>query len=104
MDLKPFAWIAAKTEATTGGLFQLPSVGTASSVFPKFQPGFSCAKAADAVIGVKVPVHFAPEVPVALVAVDVALLTTVVDVEILLTTVVDDDTTVVLAVPGMHWK
>jgi hypothetical protein len=56
----------------------------------------SDSKAADAEIGVKVPVHCALEVPVAealLLTLDVELLTTVVDValDVLFTTVVDVD-------------
>jgi len=31
-------------DATTGGLFQDPSVSTASSVLPRFQPGLRAAK------------------------------------------------------------
>lgn len=55
--LNPLALMSANVEATTGGLFHEPSVGIASSVFPKFHPGFSAANAADAVIGVKGVVH-----------------------------------------------
>jgi hypothetical protein len=39
--------------STTGGLFQLPSVGIASSVLPTFQPGLRAARKAEAVIDVK---------------------------------------------------
>jgi hypothetical protein len=57
MLLNPLAWISAKVEATTGGLFHDPSVGVASSVFPKFHPGFRPANATEAVIGVNIPVQ-----------------------------------------------
>ena len=48
--------------ATTGGLFQDPSVSTASSVLPRFQPGFRAEKKVWAVTGVKEVVvgHFTP--------------------------------------------
>jgi hypothetical protein len=49
--------MSANVEATTGGLFQDPSSGVASSVLPKFQPGLRAANAAEAVMGVKVPVQ-----------------------------------------------
>ena len=44
-------------EKSTGGLFQLPSVGIASNVFPRFQPGFEPVTHADAVMGCQVSVH-----------------------------------------------
>jgi hypothetical protein len=55
--LKPCALMLENTEGTTGGLFHDPSSGVASSVFPRFQPGFRALNAADAVTGVKVPVQ-----------------------------------------------
>lgn len=101
MLLKPLALIAVKTEATTGGLFQLPSVGMASSVFPKFHPGFKASKRAWAVIGVKVePAQAAAEVPVA-----VALVMTDVELfEIVESVVGVADASVELIVPGIHWE
>ena len=56
--MKPLALISLKVTAFTGGLFQDPSSGVASRVFPKFHPGLNAAKAADAETGVKVPVQF----------------------------------------------
>lgn len=41
----------------TGGLFHEPSVGTASKVFPKFQPGLMAAVHSAAVKGVNVPLQ-----------------------------------------------
>lgn len=35
----------------------------ASSVLPRFQPGFSDSTYAEALMGVKVPVHWAPPLP-----------------------------------------
>jgi hypothetical protein len=55
--LNPLALTAANVPATTGGLFQEPSSGIASRVFPKFHPGFSAAMAAEAVTGVNAAVH-----------------------------------------------
>ena len=55
--MKPAALTSSKVAATTGGLFQSPSVCVASRVFPRFHPGFKAATKADAEIGVKVPVH-----------------------------------------------
>lgn len=95
--MNPAALIASNVAGTTGALFQLPSVGRASSVFPKFHPGLSAAKAADALIGVKVPVQTAPEVALAEVALAEVDLTELA----LVTSVVADDTTE-LAVPGRH--
>lgn len=57
MLLKPVDWISCKVEAWTGALFHDPSSGVASSVFPKFHPGFSPANAAEAVTGVKAAVQ-----------------------------------------------
>jgi hypothetical protein len=51
MLLNPLACISAKVIGWTGGLFQEPSVGIASRVFPKFHPGFSPANASAAVRG-----------------------------------------------------
>jgi len=64
--LNPFAAMSAKVEGWTGGLFQDPSSGVASSVFPKFHPGFNAANAADAEIGVNAAVHDALVVAVAM--------------------------------------
>jgi len=58
--------MSENVEAWTGGLFQDPSSGVASSVFPKFHPGFNAANAAEAEIGVKAAVHDAPVVAVAM--------------------------------------
>jgi len=49
--------MSANVEGTTGGLFQSPSLGVASRVFPKFHPGLRSLNAAEAVTGVKVPVQ-----------------------------------------------
>jgi len=57
MLLNPAARISSNVAGTTGGLFQEPSFGTASRVFPRFQPGFKPANAADAETGVKAAVH-----------------------------------------------
>ncbi len=51
MLLKPLALIASKVDGTTGGLFQDPSVGVASSVLPKFHPGLRRANASVADMG-----------------------------------------------------
>jgi hypothetical protein len=55
--LNPLALTAANVPATTGGLFQEPSSGIASRVFPKFHPGLRAAIAAEAVTGVKAAVQ-----------------------------------------------
>jgi hypothetical protein len=55
--LNPLALTSVKVLATTGGLFQEPSSGVASRVFPKFHPGLSAAIAAEAVTGVNAAVH-----------------------------------------------
>lgn len=53
MDLYPDFWTSSKVEGTTGGLFHEPSVSTASSVLPRFQPGLSSSKNLLAEIGAK---------------------------------------------------
>ncbi len=70
MLLKPFSTISTSVASVTGGLFQDPSSGTASSVFPRLQPGFNPANAADAVIGVNVAVHACEEVLLAVLVED----------------------------------
>lgn len=117
--MNPLAWICVNVVAWTGGLFQDPSSGVASSVFPKFQPGFKAANAADAVTGVNTAVQELA-VLVAAMLVDALVLD---DVELVLVFVVDDVKLVLLfvvrvvattlvgveletpdAVPGMHWE
>ena len=58
--MKPAALTSSNVVATTGGLLQSPSVCVASSVFPRFHPGFKAATKADAEMGVKVLVHVFP--------------------------------------------
>lgn len=103
MLLNPAALISEKVDATTGALFQLPSVGIASSVFPKFHPGLRAAKAAEALIGVKVPLQAAAAVPV---ATTLLLVLEAFTEEVLVASVVcvevADDAIEELAVPGIH--
>ena len=92
-------------EATTGGLFHDPSSGIASSVLPKFHPGFRAANAAEAVIGVKVPVQ--DDVPVAEAELndeveDFDVEEDFEEVLVWVDSVVATDVAVVLAVPGTH--
>jgi len=103
--LNPAALISEKVEATTGAFPQSPSVGTASSVFPKFHPGLSAAKAAEAVMGVNVPVQAAAAVPVATTLLVLEALTEDVLValtDVLVCSVVGVDDATELAVPGIH--
>jgi hypothetical protein len=44
MPLNPAFFASSKVAPTTGGLFQLPSVSTASSVLPRFHPGLILSK------------------------------------------------------------
>jgi hypothetical protein len=62
MLLKPALFASSKVLPTTGGLFQLPSVSTASSVLPTFQPGFNFSKKAPAEMAENFEVegHFTP--------------------------------------------
>lgn len=55
--LNPPALTVEKVPAATAGLFQDPSSGTASNVFPRFHPGLNAANAAKALTGVKAAVH-----------------------------------------------
>ena len=96
-------------EATTGGLFHDPSSGIASSVLPKFHPGLRAANAAEAVIGVKVPVQ--DDVPVAEAELDDEVEEdfdvedfeeVLVLVDSVVATELDLLVAVVLAVPGTH--
>ena len=110
--LNPLALISAKVAGTTGGLFHEPSVGTASSVLPRFHPGFRAAKAADAVIGVKVPV----QEPVAVAEAelddtdedDIDVIEDTDELLVLVDRVVDAELDLLVAleldVPGMHWE
>lgn len=67
--LKFFAAIAAKVDALTGALFHESSLGTESSPFPKFHPGFKAANAEEAVTGVKAAVQDCTAVGVVIVEV-----------------------------------
>ena len=60
--MKPDFFASSNVDATTGALFQEPSSGTASRVFPRFQPGFSLAMKSAAEIDSKKPVHVGPVV------------------------------------------
>ena len=114
--LKPAFFTSLKVEATTGGLFQEPSFGVASRVFPRFQPGWSAATKSDAEMALNVPVQVAaPEEVVVFVAdelvvvvvvdfsvVDVAELVVVV-VMVVVTELLDVVVALVVAVPGTHW-
>ena len=99
----------------TAGLFQDPSSGTASNVFPRFHPGFNAANAAEAVTGVNAAVQadWTVEVAAELVfedeVMDVIGLEVVEVVGIEVADVVLDFVvvvrvvgTVVVAVPGIH--
>lgn len=55
--MKPAALASSKVAPTTGGLFQEPSVGTASNVLPKFHPGLIAATQFAAESCEKVPLH-----------------------------------------------
>jgi len=57
MLLNPAAFTSSNVDATTGALFQEPSFGTASRVFPKFHPGLIAATYVLAETGLKVAVH-----------------------------------------------
>lgn len=62
MLLNPALFASSNVLPTTGGLFQLPSVSTASSVLPTFHPGFSFAKKVPAEIDANFELegHFTP--------------------------------------------
>jgi hypothetical protein len=55
--LKPAVLASSKVAPTTGGLFQEPSVGVASNVLPRFQPGLIAATQFAAVVCEKDPLH-----------------------------------------------
>jgi hypothetical protein len=57
MLLNPAVLTSSNVAATTGALFQDPSSGTASKVFPKFHPGLMAATYALAEMDLKVVVH-----------------------------------------------
>lgn len=114
--MKPWALTVVNVPATTGGLFQEPSSGVASRVFPKFHPGLSAAIAAEAVTGVNAAVQPActvEDTDEVLLEVDEIL---VVDLELEVVIVVVgfevelDEVFVVrvvdaeLAAPGIHWE
>jgi hypothetical protein len=90
----------------TGALFHEPSSGTASSVFPKFQPGFNAANAADAATGVKAAVHDPAAVVVPATVEDVLLEVGTAVVALLVLAlvlkVVPAEVADVAAVPGTH--
>ncbi len=71
MLLKPFSTTSTSVVFVTGTLFHDPSSGTESREFPRFQPGFNPAKAAEAVIGVNAAVQVCEVVPLAAVLVEV---------------------------------
>jgi hypothetical protein len=110
--LKPAFFTSLKVEATTGGLFQEPSFGVASRVFPRFQPGWSAATKSDAEMALNVPVQVAaPEEVVVCVAdelvVIVVVVFSVVDeaelVVVVVTELLEVVVALVVAVPGTHW-
>jgi hypothetical protein len=115
MLLNPRAAIAENVAGTTGGLFQDPSFGVASSVLPRFHPGFRPANAAEAVTGVKAAVQapavvddadvlvlVANEVFVLEVAFEVEL-EVLADVERVVALLVEVELDVV-PVSGIHWE
>jgi hypothetical protein len=115
MLLNPRAAIAENVAGTTGGLFQDPSFGVASSVLPRFHPGFRPANAAEAVTGVKAAVQapavvddadvlvlVADEVFVLEVAFEVEL-EVLADVERVVALLVEVELDVV-PVSGIHWE
>lgn len=63
--VNPAAFTISNVDPTTGSLFQEPSSGIASRVFPKFQPGLSLSMKSAAEIEAKSPVQVAPAVDVA---------------------------------------
>lgn len=113
--MNPSAFTAEKVAGVTAGLFQDPSSGTASNVFPRFHPGFNAANAAEAVTGVNAAVQadwtvevaaelvFEDEVMdvIGLEVVDVVGME-VADVVLDFVVVVRVVGTVVVAVPGIH--
>lgn len=106
IDLKPADLIESKVEGTTGALFQSPSFWTASSVLPRFQPGFKEAMYAEALTGVNVPVHLTLPlvvgVEVGVVEVDGGVEVVIVDkveLDVVIEAEVDE-----VAVPGTHWE
>jgi hypothetical protein len=105
--LKPPVFTVSNVDATTGALFQDPSSGTASRVFPKFQPGCRAETKLEADIALNVPVQTAP-VAVAVAVCVVALVVVVkvvAAVVVVALVVVTADAVVVLlvVVPGIHW-
>lgn len=92
MLLNPLAWISANVDACTGALFHEPSVGVASRVFPRFQPGFSAANATEAVSELKVPGQVVPVAAADVTAVEAfvleEMLATEVDAELVAAAVV----------------
>jgi hypothetical protein len=94
MLLNPLAWISAKVMGCTGGLFQEPSVGIASRVFPRFHPGFSPANASLAVIGTK-----------GVVQIFVAATEAVLDRAVDMLAIVDAVAALLIGSPGgVHWE
>ena len=87
-------------------LFQDPSSGTASRVFPRFQPGCRAETKLEAEIALKTPVQTAPvAVAVAVCAVVLVVVVNVVAaVVVVALVVVTSDAVVVLliVVPGIH--
>lgn len=112
--LNPAFFTSVKVEATTGGLFQEPSLGVASRVFPRFHPGCSAATKSDAEMALNVPVQVAAaEEVVVCVAVEVVVVVVVVlnvvevaelvVVVVVVTELLDVVIALVVAVPGTHW-
>lgn len=107
--LKPAFFTSVKVEATTGGLFQEPSLGVASRVFPRFQPGWSAATKSEAEMALNAPVQVAaPAEVVVCVAVELVVAFSVVDVAelvvvVVVTELLDVVDVLVVAVPGTHW-
>ena len=85
----PLALIRSSVEISTGALFHEPSSGTASRVFPRFQPGFKELTALDGVIGSQVAVHSAVVVEIGLS--DLVVMICVVEMGVVDTGVVDTE-------------
>jgi hypothetical protein len=106
--LKPPFFTVSKVDATTGALFQDPSSGTASRVFPRFQPGCRAETKLAAEIALNVPVHDDPvavAVAVAVCAVVFVVVASVVAAVVVVAFVmVTPDAVVVppVVVPGIH--
>lgn len=105
--MKPAAFTVSNVDATTGTLFQDPSPGTASRVFPKFQPGCRAETKLEAEIALKVPLQTAPlELAEEVCAVVFVVVVKVVAVAVVVARVVVTADVVVVApvvVPGRHW-